>query len=175
MEGGTVYILQEFVFHVRCFCCPLHVFLVSGGGKFYCHNINLDNTWKSFKEIFFISVLHSRFALLEKESRVFLSFSFVTTAVCDSSFPLQDTVLAVSDLRQRVIARDQSDRSPVWPYVCYLLVTNLNIKYKFWENYTIHVILYMSVVEYCPICQGFQNTVCACLMANESSRLGWLL
>ena len=32
------------------------------------------------------------------------------------SSPLQDTVLAVSDLRQRVIARDQSDRSPIWPY-----------------------------------------------------------
>ena len=26
-----------------------------------------------------------------------------------------------------------------------------------------------------PICQGFQNTVCACLIAKESSRLRWLL
>ena len=26
-----------------------------------------------------------------------------------------------------------------------------------------------------PTWQGFQNTVCACLIANESSRLGWLL
>ena len=26
MEGGTVYILQEFVFHLHCFCCPLHDF-----------------------------------------------------------------------------------------------------------------------------------------------------
>ena len=65
------------------------------------------------------------------------SFSVVTFAVCDSSF--QDTVLAVSDLPQRVIARDQSGRSPVWPYQsrcsdCYLFVTISNVKYKFWEN-----------------------------------------
>ena len=26
MEGGTVYILQEFVFHVHCFSCPLYDF-----------------------------------------------------------------------------------------------------------------------------------------------------
>ena len=26
MKGGTVYILQEFVFHVHCFCYPLHDF-----------------------------------------------------------------------------------------------------------------------------------------------------
>ena len=40
MEGGTVYILHEFVFRVNCFCCPLHdFFLVSRGGIFYCHNI----------------------------------------------------------------------------------------------------------------------------------------
>ena len=38
MEGGTVYILQKFVFHVHCFCCPLLLLspacffcLVSGG------------------------------------------------------------------------------------------------------------------------------------------------
>ena len=56
------------------------------------------------------------------------------------SFKLQDTVLAVSDLRQRVIARDQSDRSSIdhishfVTSVCYLSGTILNIKYKFWEN-----------------------------------------
>ena len=44
MEGETVYILQEFVFYVHCFCCPLNdFFVVSRGGIFYCHNINLDN------------------------------------------------------------------------------------------------------------------------------------
>jgi len=31
--------------------------------------------------------------------------------------------------------------------------------------------LHMSVVKITPICQGFQNTVCACLIANESSRM----
>ena len=65
-----------------------------------------------------------------------LSFSVVTFAVCDSSFQLQDAVLAVSDLWQRVIARDQSDLqfghiSHVVTSVCYLLVTILNIKDKF--------------------------------------------
>ena len=143
MEGGIVYISQEFVFHVHW------------RGIFYCHKINLDNTWKGFKRILFISVSHSRFALLEafsneffgqyrepraSENRVILSFSVVTLAVRDSCFQLQDTVLAVSDLRQRGIARDQSNRSPVWPYQsrCYICLlpigTISNIKYKFWEN-----------------------------------------
>ena len=56
-----------------------------------------------------------------------------------SAVQLQDTVLAVSDLRQRFIARDQSDPSfddisHVVTFVCYLLGTILKIKYKFWEN-----------------------------------------
>ena len=54
-------------------------------------------------------------------------------------FQLQNTVLAVSDLRQRFIARDQPDLpfdliSHVVTSVCYLLGTILKIKYKFWEN-----------------------------------------
>ena len=119
------------------------------GGIFCCHNINLDNTSKGFKRIFSISVSHSRFALLEafsneffgpecrepraSENRVILSFSVVMFAVCDLSFQLQDTVLAVSDLRQLVIARDQSDRSPVWPYQsrCYICLLSIGNNFKY--------------------------------------------
>ena len=49
-----------------------------------------------------------------------------------ASFQLPDTVLAVSDLRQRAIAIDQSDRNPfghishVVISVCYLLGTNIS-------------------------------------------------
>ena len=55
----------------------------------------------------------------------------VTFAVCDLSFQVQDTVLAVSDLRQRVIARDQSDRFFVWPYqsLCYICLLSI------WNNF----------------------------------------
>ena len=91
------------------------------------------------------------------------------------------------------IARDQSDRSPVWPYqprcylfFCYLLGTVLNIKYKFWENLSsrsdlraVVAIVIFNIHVSCGgiifICQDFQNTVCACLIANESTRLGCLL
>ena len=67
------------------------------------------------------------------ENRVILSFSVVTFTVCDSSFQLQDAVLAVSDLRQRVIARDQSDRSPVWPYQsrCYICLLSIGNNFKY--------------------------------------------
>ena len=143
---------------------------------------------------------HSRFALLEtfsnefsgqyrdprtSENRVILS------RLQSASFQLPDTVLAVSDLRQRAIAIDQSDRNPfghishVVTSVCYLLGTILNIKYKFWENLSsrfdlraVVAIVIFNIHVSCgisPICQGFQNMVCACLTANESSRLGWLL
>ena len=45
---------------------------VLGGGIFYCRNRNLDNTWTGFKRTFlFISVSHSRFALLETFSNEF--------------------------------------------------------------------------------------------------------
>ena len=148
MEGGTVYILQEFVSSspLSLLSPAWKFFSVSGGRIFYCHNINLDNTWKGFKRIFFISVSHSRFALLEafsneffgqyretraSENRVILSFSVVTFAVCYSSFQLQSTVLAY--LRQRVIARDQSDRCPVWPYQsrCYICLLSIGNNFNF--------------------------------------------
>ena len=140
MRGGIVYILQEFVFHVHCFCCPLYDFFcfVLGGGY---STVTILIT--GFKRLFFlISVSHSRFALLKMFSNEFFgqylgkSRDFVlvfTFAVCDSSFQLQDTVLVVSDLRQRVISRDQSDRSPIWPYqsgyICFLSIGK-NFKYQ---------------------------------------------
>lgn len=86
----------------------------------------------------------------------------VTFAVLDSRLQLQDTVLAVSDLRQRVIATDQSDRSPVWPYQSQFDLRAV----------VAIVILYMSLCGRSPICQGYQNTVSACLIANELSRQG---
>ena len=92
----------------------------------------------------------------------------VTLAVCDSRFQLQDTVLAVSDLRQRVIARDQSDRSPVWPYqsrcICLLFIEN-NFKHQIYVlgQAVIAIIIFnihvsSGIIMSC-ICQGFQNTL----------------
>ena len=118
-----------------------------------------------------------------------LSFSVVTFAVCDSSFQLQDAVLAVSDLRQRVIARDQSARSPVWRYqsrcyICLLSICN-NFKYQIYvlgefELFDLRafvtIVIYMSVVDdKSYMSRLLKHGICACLVANESSRLGWLL
>ena len=69
MRGGIVYILQEFVFHVHCFCCPLYDFFcfVLGGGY---STVTILIT--GFKRLFFlISVSHSRFALLKMFSNEF--------------------------------------------------------------------------------------------------------
>ena len=90
--------------------------------------------------------------------------------VCVSSFR-EDTVLAVIDLRQRVIARDQSHRSPVWPYQsrCYIcLVTILNKKYTFLE-FNRHIIN-VSHGGINLICQGFQSTryVPAYVLTNQA-------
>ena len=80
-------------------------------------------------------------------------------------------VLAVSDLRQRVIARDQSDRSPVWPYqsrcyICLLSIGN-NFKYQIYvlgefELFDLRavvaiVILYMPVVEQVLCVKAFKT------------------
>ena len=65
--------------------------------------------------------------------------------------------------------------------VCYLLVTILNIKYKFLEFKSSCNNRHIIHVSHCginPVREGFQNTVCACLHTkdtNESSRLGWLI
>ena len=48
-----------------------------------------------------------------KKKSVYREPRKITFVVCDSNFRLQDTVLAISDLRQRVVAGDQSERSPV--------------------------------------------------------------
>ena len=63
--------------------------------------------------------------------------------VCSLLFEiqLQDTVLAVSDLRQRFTGRDQSDFpfdqiSHVVTSVCYLLGTILKIKYAVNDPFT---------------------------------------
>ena len=59
IRGGTVYILQEFVFHVHCFCCPLHVFFclfVFGGGHSTVTIISIMNLLEqASNEPFFLS------------------------------------------------------------------------------------------------------------------------
>ena len=94
--------------------------------------------------LFFISVSHSRFVLLETFSNDFFRgiprtanlgksrdlVLIVTFAFCDSSFQ-QDKFLAVIDLRQRVIARDHSHRSPVWPAISVTLSHLLSIGNNF--------------------------------------------
>ena len=152
MRGGTVYILQEFAFHVHCFCCPLYDFFVLffGGGIFYCHNLNLDNARTGFKRLFFcLTVSHSRFALLKMFSKEF-SWAIPRTANREPReitwfcpclhrsrlqsairvFNFKDTVLVVSDLRQHVISRDQSDRSPIWSYQSRYICFGNNFKYQ---------------------------------------------
>ena len=142
MEGGTVYILQEFVFHIHCFCCPLHdLFFGFGRGDIllYLKGLQTNLFYLSFTQSFGLTRgLKQRIcrAIPRTASHgncVILSFSIVTFAACDSSFQLQDMVLAVSDLQQRVIARDQSDRSPVWPYQsrCYICLLSIGNNFKY--------------------------------------------
>ena len=68
ITGGTVYILQEFVFHVHCFRCPLHDFFclfLEGGYSTVTIILLMAMLERASNESFFISVSHSRFALLE--------------------------------------------------------------------------------------------------------------
>ena len=106
----------------------------------------------SNESFFFISVSHSRFALLETFSNEFFGqyrdprtanlgksrdlVLVVTFAVCDSSFQ-KDTVLAVIDLRQRVIAIvvqiNPTDLPAVWPYQsrCYICLLSIGNNFKY--------------------------------------------
>ena len=110
-----------------CFCCPLHDFCWFREEGYSTVTILILTILERASNESFLSQFHTAVLLYRhfvsneffgqyrepraSENRVILSFSVVPFAVCDSSFQLQDTVLAVSDLRQRVIDRDQSDRS----------------------------------------------------------------
>lgn len=50
---------------------PCAIFFVLGRGIFHCDDLKVDKVWTGFKQIFFISVSHSGFALLETFSNKF--------------------------------------------------------------------------------------------------------
>ena len=59
MEGGTVYILQEFVFYVHCFCCPLHDFFWFREGGYFTVTILILTILERASTSLFLSQFHT--------------------------------------------------------------------------------------------------------------------
>ena len=59
MEGGTVDILQEFVFHVHCFCCPLHHFFWFLEGGYSTVTVLILTILERASNEYFLSQFHT--------------------------------------------------------------------------------------------------------------------
>ena len=172
MEGGTVYILQEFVFHVHCFCSSLHDLFFFGFGRGGYSTVLERASNESF-----LPQLHTVFwpyqrplatnfsgNTANREPRKLRYLVLQCRHVCSlrvSNFKTWFLLLVIygSALQPEINPIDLQfgHISHVVTSVCYLLVTILNIKYKFWENLS------------CLISEQLQqSSYCTCQLWNKS-------